>query len=119
MKASGIGLVVLGMLLILGAILWHFWTPTAGRWTNEQADDYSEAAARYHNLSFQYANSSDQRALDKVAAAEEQFEQQRDQLDRALSAKTLGVAILKWSGITCAIIGAGLLLAHRQSEQQS
>ncbi len=114
MKASGIGLVVLGMLLIVAAFLWPRLMPTENLWTDDQATEYSAAAAHYHNLSFQYANRTDQKSVSEVESAEEEYEQKRKQLDSALSWRAMGETLFRWTGIASSIAGACLLLVHRQ-----
>ena len=107
----GLFFVVLGVAFLLASAIWPRVAARNSSYTRADGDAYSQAAGTYHQLSFQNANKPDKQ--DEVKAAEQEYDRRRETLDRARNRPAQVAATLKWTGISMAVLGAVLLLYHK------
>ena len=108
------GLVAIGFLLLILSGFWASLFPGTSTWTPEKADRQSELHRRLHNLAFVVGSSqspSMHRGPDIGKAKQEydQLKKESDALDADFQTahdrpKTIA-KILKWTGISMAVLG--------------
>jgi hypothetical protein len=117
LSLGGLGACLLGALLIVASIFWPRWVRTDSVWTDGQALEYAKAAGTYHQLAFEHGTTRKPQESPgehpEVTAARDQYQGLRDNLDRARGAGWAGARILKWCGVSCALLGCALLMVQR------
>ena len=105
-------LVGLGMLLLAADIGWKHMIPQSVFRTNQQAVDYVDSAAQYHEVTFAQGEGTPE-----YEQAREKYEAERAELDRARTMRDRAPFFLKAIGLLSAGIGIFLLLVHRIGKQ--
>lgn len=109
---AGIACLVIGLGLVAISYLLPQLDTGQGAWSNQQAQELQQTAARIHELS---SPTAVQRPEDRNALAEAQ--QRHDALNQqrsdAIAAARWRVLVVRWSGAVLALIGLGLNLAGR------
>src|SRR5262245_52403158 len=107
------GAIGLGLVLIALGGIWTSVFSGAGSWTPEKAGRSSEIKSRLHNLSFivnsPRPNLQHGEDLGEVKAEYEKLEKENAELNAEFTAATESpktmATILKWSGISLAVVG--------------
>src|SRR5262245_25106746 len=111
-KVNGcVALAVVGLALVVAAYVWPSMAAVHGDWGEQQGREYTEAAQRLHQL--RHAAGGDhegqptaqvrERDATALAAAEQEYERQRESLARARQWRSRPATWLKWTGATVAV----------------
>jgi hypothetical protein len=113
--AIGLGMIGLGLLLLVLSGLWTTLFPGTSSWTPAKGERWSEVKDRLHNLSFVVnappGRVSMHRGPDLGEAKQEydQLRQENDHLraefESAYHGPRTAAKVLKWSGISLAVLG--------------
>jgi hypothetical protein len=119
------GLIGVGLLLIVLSGLWPSLFPGTSIWTEDKAARWAEVKDRLHNLSFAVNNPQRRVSMHsgpELGTAMQEFEQLKAEgellkadFERAADRPRIVSKILKWSGISLAVIGIIGWYAVKQS----
>lgn len=111
--ASAICLVV-GLLLILASFFWQYVDDGQAGWTNEDAVELQEAAAKRHELTFTVSPTSSAEEKEALHAALDRERSLEEKRDRAISSAAWRKQALRWTGLALGIIGISLSMLKRK-----
>lgn len=111
-SAVVIGTIGLGVALFIASALWASLFPPSNSWTPEKAQRMSEVKARLNNLSFiineprNFHSGPDTGTLKAESdALLKEFEQLKTDFESATESPQTVSFVLRWSGLSLAIIG--------------
>jgi hypothetical protein len=112
-SAIVLGTILLGFVLLVVSSIWGILFPATNSWTPEKAARISEIKARLNDLSFSLQSSTtrihggpDPGTLKaEYDALNKEFDQLKTEFESAVDAPRTVSNVLKWSGISLAVIG--------------
>lgn len=125
-NAFAVGLISCGLILLGVSYAWNLIVPQEAVWSSEQALENADASAGLHEMTHIAAHSDiskdadakKQQVKDELAAAQQRFETSRSDLDRARDVRQTTAQVLRWTGISIAVIGVMRYLAIRADHGQ-
>lgn len=127
-----VGLILAGIVLLGVSYAWKLIVRQDVVWSSEQALENAEAASSLHEMTHIAAHSDigrdspekKQEVLDELTKAQRRFDSSRSQLNRARNVRQTTAQVLRWTGISIAVIGIIRYLAiradadHHRKEQK-
>ena len=108
LRISGIASICFGVVLLVGSFVWSHAIPQRVLWSDEQAVQYQDVAAEYHNVAF-----SKDKASQEYQDAREAYESRLGELDRALEMRDRPPILLRMCGLIAGGVGLALIFVHR------
>ena len=118
-------IVLLGILLAVGGLLWNVMFPASRNWTKEKSVQLTELGNQATQIKLQLLKAKEKPSMHSGQSAAE-LQEQYDKVaadykilydefhNVSESPKTIS-AYLKWTGIALVLVGAGLVLATREA----
>ena len=125
MRLFGLLGTVAGSVLVVLSFAWTSMFPATDRWSDEQAKEYSRAAAKLHQLHHsvkghpQALTAPPGKSLPKATqadldAAQRDYDEKRADFDLARSSSSRTAQLLRWSGVGIALVGVVATWFDRQ-----
>jgi hypothetical protein len=109
------GLIVFGLLLLLGSGVWATIFPGTSQWSDEKDQRLSEVGARMHVLRFTVGNGETRpnmhggpdliKAKAELESLKEEYKTLSDEFHGIQSRPHTVSKVMKWSGISLAVVG--------------
>lgn len=139
MSQLAVGVFFVGLVLLGLSALWPVFVRPKTVWSDQQAQQHSQASAEVHRLIEQQVHAEaaarggdpahahgathpvpgqEPGGPEALEAAKERFRQSQAQLERARSMREGPTRVFKWLGIACALLGAAGYYALRSSDER-
>jgi hypothetical protein len=102
-------IMVVGGLLLLGALVWPCSKNPQDYWTEADAQERTEAGLQYHAMTHRHAHAQteqqEQVAEEKLEAARARYKETDHTFQDAQDRYRRPAALMRWSGIACLVVG--------------
>ena len=106
-------LAAIGMVMIAVGLAWPALLPSSRVWSDEQAQELSEAQEKAHEATIGHRHTPPEGAAGDAQQARERYQDLAERLDRARSLRDRGGRYLTLAGTLLAIVGVLVLRSQR------